>query len=88
MDTTAKWKDVKGKWVIFDMGTVVGHSRNHILALFGNKVPVVAKEGGVMITNDEGMYALYSKKGKVKRFTECQPSEKMFHSVGFLNAAI
>ena len=83
METTAKWKNEAGKWVMFDMNSVLGHSRNHLLALAGNNVPMIAQEGDILITNDDGMYALYSKKGKVKRFTDCKPSERMFHSVGF-----
>jgi hypothetical protein len=85
MDITAKWKDNKGVWQDFDLIQIGHQSRNHAIALFKRKLPVVALENGVYITNNKETQKKYLDQGKqCKLFSEMQSSEKTLKSVGFL----
>lgn len=80
-----KWKTKDGVWADFDLSDFGCCDRNHILKLFRNSVPVIAKENGVFITNKGDIQNDYLKQGKpAKLFTDCQPSERKFSDAGFL----
>ena len=85
MELTAKYKH-DGRWIDFDMVSVAGHDRNHLLALFANKkIPVAANQDGMVITNNAELHALYIRqKKKVMMFDQCQSSSEMFSNVGFI----
>ena len=79
-----KWKDGE-KWKIFPVADILHMSRNHAIALFQNKIDVVAKQGEQYIVNTQARYNQYkANKKAVTLFSELQPSEETLSTVGLI----
>lgn len=78
------WKD-KETWMMFKLSDIIERSRNHAIDLFSNKVPVIAKQDSIYITNSATIYDSYKRKGTpVYMFAELQRNEGKLLEVGFL----
>ena len=74
-----------GEWKLFPIETILHMSRTHAINLFSGKIPVVAKEGEMYISNDSETRRLYHRSRlKITKFSELQPSDRILKSIGFL----
>jgi len=85
MELKIKWQSQTGEWVEFPVADIMNNSRNHAIALFSQKIPVIVNQDGTYITNSKVLQKQYqSNRSPVKMFVELEPDPRKLGTVGFL----
>ena len=64
MDLTIKWVKEDKTWGDFDLDSILHMPVRHACHLFSNKIPILAKQGEVYITNTQALVDKCRKEGK------------------------
>lgn len=84
-DIKIKWKS-GADWVDFPVNDILHLTRDHAIALFTRKIPVIIRQGDNIISNDTATRQMYHKRGgcKVIALDKVTPSSENVGSVGFV----
>lgn len=84
MDISAKWRS-GAAWVDFPINDILHMPLNHALDLFNRAIPVVIRQGQLIVSNDKAMRQTYHKKREftVLALDKVERSEGILQEVGF-----
>lgn len=90
VDILIKWKNGK-EWVDFLIGDILHLPRNHAIDLFSRNIPMIARQGDIVVSNDSATMQQYHKIAArdgltVMDLAKLERSEMNLSEVGFLTA--